>query len=139
MVLLFSLYWFVGETPRYGYPLETLGIIAVTLMLVLGISLTVGVYSTLSDTFGRVMGFLSRPLIMISLVIHTGERLPEWIRYWVSWNPLADINEMLRYYMLGLPPMAEATVEYPVFLSILLLAFGMISYQANRFRLMRQD
>jgi capsular polysaccharide transport system permease protein len=139
IVLLLGLYWFTGETPQLGYPLETLGLYGLTLMMVLGISLIVGVYSTISDAFGRVIGFLSRPLIMVSLVIHLGSGLPPNIQYWVSWNPLADVNELVRYYMLGIPPMPDATVAYPALVSLLLLGFGMIAYQANRYRIIRQD
>jgi capsular polysaccharide transport system permease protein len=139
MVLLLALYWFAGITPQLDYPLEALGVYALTLVMVLGISLIVGVYSTISDAFGRVMGFLTRPLIMISLVFHLGSGLPDDIRYWVSWNPLANVNELVRYYMLGLTPMPEATVEYPALVSLLLLGLGMIVYQANRHRIMRQD
>jgi capsular polysaccharide transport system permease protein len=139
MVLLLGLYWFAGITPQLDYPLEALGLYALTLVMVLGISLIVGVYSTISDTFARVMGFVTRPLIMVSLVFHLGSGLPEDIRYWVSWNPLANVNELVRYYMLGLTPMPEATVEYPALVALLVLGFGMIAYQAHRYRIIRQD
>jgi capsular polysaccharide transport system permease protein len=138
-VLFFGCYWFAGITPQLGYPLEALGLYGLTIVMVLGISLIVGVYSTLSDTFNRVIGFLSRPLIMISLVIHLGSGLPATIQYWVSWNPLADVNEMVRYYMLGLTHMPYATVQYPALVALFLLAFGLIAYQANRYRIIRQD
>jgi capsular polysaccharide transport system permease protein len=139
IAMLLGLYWFAGITPQLYYPLEALGIYAITLVMVLGVSLIVGVYSALSDSFRRIMGFLTRPLIMVSLVIHLGSGLPEDIRYWVSWNPLADLNELIRFYMLGLTPMPEATVEYPALVSLLLLALGMIVYQANRYRIIRAD
>jgi ABC-type polysaccharide/polyol phosphate export permease len=53
-------------------------------------------------------------------------QLPATARYWVSWNPLAHINELVRFYMLGIPPMPEATPEYPALVAVLLLAFGLI-------------
>jgi capsular polysaccharide transport system permease protein len=139
IVMLLAIYWFAGITPQLDYPLEALGIYGLTLMMVLGISLIVGVYSTISDGFRRIVGFLTRPLIMVSLVIHLGLGLPEDIRYWVSWNPLADLNEMMRFYMLGLTPMPEATVEYPALVALFSLALGMIAYQANRYRIIRSD
>jgi capsular polysaccharide transport system permease protein len=80
IVMLLALYWFAGITPQLYYPLEALGIYALTLVMVLGISLIVGVYSTISDGFRRVVGFLTRPLIMVSLVIHLGSGLPQPLR-----------------------------------------------------------
>jgi hypothetical protein len=41
--------------------------------------------------------------------------------------------------MLGITPMPQATVAYPALVALLLLGFGMIAYQANRYRIIRQD
>ena len=138
-VLLLGLYWFADLTPSFPGPLEAIGMIAMLLMMGMGISLTVGIFATISDTFDRVLGFITRPLIFVSLVMHLGIQLPANIRYWISWNPLADINEFLRYYALGIPPMPEATVAYPALLALLVLAFGLMVYQVYRYRILRQE
>jgi capsular polysaccharide transport system permease protein len=139
IALLAGLYWFAGLVPALTDPLATLGMFGLLFMFMLGVSLIVGIYSTLSDTFDRVLGFLTRPLIFGSLVIHIGYQLPPQIRYWVSWNPLADIMELIRYYLLGIPAMPEATVTYPAFFALLALALGLIVYYANRHRILRQE
>jgi capsular polysaccharide transport system permease protein len=139
VLLILGFYWFLGLVPAFFDPLATIGMFGLLLMMMMGISLTVGVYSTISDTFDRILGFATRPLVLFSLVIHLGIQLPPTARYWVSWNPLADINELVRFYMLGIPPMPEATVAYPALVAVLMLAFGFITYYANRYRILRQE
>jgi capsular polysaccharide transport system permease protein len=137
--LILGLYWFADMTPRFPDPLAVIGLFGLIIMLTLGISLTVGIYSTMSDTFERVLGFVTRPLIFVSLVFHLGTDLPDQVRYWASWNPLADVNELIRSYMLGIKPMPEATISYPALVAILTLAMGLIVYYANRFRILQQE
>ena len=139
VVVLLGVYWFADMVPTFPGPLEAIGMIAMLLMMGMGISLTVGIFATISDTFDRVLGFITRPLIFVSLVMHLGIQLPANVRYWISWNPLADINEFLRYYALGIPPMPEATVAYPALLALLVLAFGLMVYQVYRYRILRQE
>jgi capsular polysaccharide transport system permease protein len=137
-ILFFALYWFADLKPSIPEPLEAIGLCGLIFMITLGISLIVGVYSILSDTFDRVLGFVHRPLIFVSLVLHVGNQLPSQARYWISWNPLADINEYLRLFMLGIPKMPEATLGYPALVGVLVLAYGLILYYANRRRILQQ-
>ena len=139
IVVLLGLYWFADIAPSFPGPLEAIGMIALLFTMALGLSLIVGIFATLSDTFDRLLGFLSRPLIFVSLVMHIGIQLPETARYWISWNPLADINEFLRYYALGIPPMPEATIAYPAFFALMTLTFGLMVYQVYRYRILRQE
>jgi capsular polysaccharide transport system permease protein len=138
-VLLLAMYWFADIAPSFPGPLEAIGMIALLMMMALGISLIVGIFATVSDTFDRLLGFLSRPLIIVSLVMHIGIQLPPTARYWISWNPLADINEYLRYYALGIPPMPEATIAYPALVALMMLTFGLMVYQVYRYRILRLE
>jgi capsular polysaccharide transport system permease protein len=136
---LFCLYWFADMVPSFYDPLATIGLYLLLFVLMIGVGLVVGVYSIMSDTFKRVKTFAMRPLILLSLVIHTGSQLPPAAQYWVSWNPLACITELSRYYMLGLPPIPYVTATYPAMWAIFLLAFGLIVYQVNRNRILRYE
>jgi capsular polysaccharide transport system permease protein len=137
-ILFLGLWWFADLKPSFPDPLGVLGVCGLVFMTTMGVSLIVGVYSILSDTFDRVLGFLHRPLIFISLVLHLGNQLPPQARYWASWNPLADINEYLRLYTLGIPKMPEASLGYPAFVGLLALAYGLVLYYANRRRILQQ-
>lgn len=106
--------------------------------MVFGLSLGVGVYTAIYEELERVLRLLTRPLIFVSAVFHTANQLPERARYLISWNPLAQINEFARYYMLGIQPFPEADMTYTVVVAMLVLAWAMIAYYSNRFRVLQK-
>jgi len=138
VALFFVFYWFLDLEPALPDPLDALVTAGVMIMFTLGLSLVAGVYSTLYDWVDRLLNLVRRPMIFVSAVFHTASQLPEKARYIISFNPLAQINEHLRYYVLGIPPFPEADLGYATLVSLLLICWGLIAYWANRYRILQK-
>jgi capsular polysaccharide transport system permease protein len=80
----------------------------------------------------------SRPLMFVSAVFYTPNDLPAEARYFLSWNPIVQIIEYIRYYALGVRLFPEADFWYALLLALCAMFFGVIGYYANRFRLIEK-
>jgi capsular polysaccharide transport system permease protein len=137
-VLMFvGFWWFLGEVPLLPDPLMMMATLGMTVMLTLGISLVAGVYSMIYEEVDRLLPLLRRPLILLSGVMHTQDQLPETARYALSWNPLAQISDHMRAYVLGTPLSPEADLIYTAIVSFLFLGWGLTVYYTKRVRILQ--
>jgi capsular polysaccharide transport system permease protein len=137
-LMLFLLYWFFDLTIRTDALLQAAAVILVTTAAGFGISLLIATYSALYGIVGQIVGMSGRVLIFVSCVLHDGGDLPASLRAIIAWNPIANMEEFIRYYILGVPLIPEVSMSYMWFTSLGFLSIGLISYYANRFRLLRQ-
>ncbi|CAN5270802.1 Vi polysaccharide ABC transporter inner membrane protein VexB [soil metagenome] len=135
-ILLFG--WFTGIKPPYSDPLGVMGIIGILVLFSLGLALMMGTYCSLHDDLAKMIGFVSRPLLFLSAIFFPMSQLPSSVRKVLAWNPLAQIIEHLRHYMLGMPLFPEASLEYTALSSFLIFGVGVIVYFANRFKLIQR-
>jgi capsular polysaccharide transport system permease protein len=102
-----------------------------------GIALIIATYGTMYDVILKVLSFMSRPLLFVSAVFYTASDLPSTARYVLSWNPLAQIIEHMRFYALGMKLFPEADIAWPMLFTLIVLFFGFAGYYANRHRLIQ--
>jgi capsular polysaccharide transport system permease protein len=138
VLVLFLLYWFFGLGIRTDALLQFTGVLAITSMAGFGISLLAAVYSRFYTVVAQVLGMSGRLLLFVSIVLHDGNDLPSSARAIVAWNPIAHMEEYLRYYALGVPLIPEASFRYMTMSALCFLFFGFVAYYANRLRLMQQ-
>ncbi len=137
-IMVFVLAWFFSIYADFPHILELISILAMMLCMGFGISLLVAVNGMLYESVNRVVQISTRPLIFISGVMYSVNDLPIAVRQALSWNPLLQFIEFIRVYALGTKPFPELDLEYVGLLSLAFLGVGMLSYYANRFRLIQQ-
>ena len=136
--IFFALDWFMGLHINLQNILPFVGVLVLAMALGFGVSLFTGTYSSLYESFSKVQSLFNRPLLLISAVFYTPNDLPVRARYFISWNPIAQLIEYARYYALGIPLFPEASIVYPAVCALVALFLGFVVYYANRFRLLER-
>lgn len=138
VLFILAFAWFRDIAPAYPDPLGLAYVLALLMMLCLGLGLLLGTYAALFDDLAKMASVLTRPLLFVSAVFFSMNQLPAAARKILAWNPLAQIIEHIRHYMLGMPLFPEASLEYMTLSSIMIFCFGVIVYAANRFKLIQK-
>ena len=131
-LLLFGLWWFLGLSIQTDRLLELMGAVGLMLAISFGVSLTLGVYGTFYPVISSALGAMSRGLLLLCAVMHPMEDLPVSGTYYLSFNPIAHLEEMIRLYALGIKPFAGVSLAYPSYFALGFLFLGFASYYANR-------
>ncbi|MFW6028163.1 MAG: ABC transporter permease [bacterium] len=134
---IFLIWWFFGMFPSLPRPLEALGVLGALLAGCFGVSLILGVYGTFYETLPRIIRLATRPIIFISDVMIPVSMLPSYMREYLAWNPLLQFIQHFRLYAAGLQTIPEANLAYACFVSACVLGVGMLTYYANRYRLVQ--
>ena len=137
-MIFFVLAWYFELHLNLWNILPIIGILMITIVLGFGIALFNGTYGCLYDGYTKSASFLSRPLLFVSAIFYTPNDLPAEARYYLSWNPIAQLVEYARYYALGTRLFPEASLLYPVLVALIALFMGFIAYYPNRFRLLER-
>lgn len=136
--LIGGLYWIA----EYDISAENYPLLLTTALLVmlntLGISILLGVYKTKSESFQRAVTVASQPLLYISAVFYPLSIMPLSAQYWLSWNPIVQVNELVRTAMFGWTPPRDISIEYLFLFTSVSLFFGYVTYFANRFALLKR-
>lgn len=138
MLIFFGMSWFFNLHINLHNILPIISILLVTMALGFGIALFNGTYGCIYDGYSKFVSFFSRPLIFVSAIFYTPNDLPAQARYYLSWNPIAQLVEYLRYYALGVRLFPEASITYPITVAVIALFLGFIAYYPNRFRLLER-
>ena len=76
--------------------------------------------------------------MLLCAVMHPIGELPSAASYYISWNPVAHMEEKLREYALGIKPYPGISVGYPAAFALIVLFLGFASYQVNRFKVLER-
>ncbi len=137
-IVFFLLAWFLGVWIKLDNALPLIGIILTAMTMSFGVSLLLATYDYIYDGLLKAVSVFSRPMMFISAVFYTPNDLPAAARYTLSWNPVVQINEYVRYYALGIRLFPEADFWYVLAWALCALFLGVIGYYANRFRLIEK-
>ena len=132
LIVMFCLWWFLDLAMNGDRIFQFLGILAMMAVAAFGLSLFLGVYGTLFPLISRVVRMMSMGLLMVCAVIHPLTELPSKVSYYLSWNPVANMEEYLRLYGLGITPDSNVTLSYPLGFTLTVLFLGFTGYYANR-------
>ena len=132
LIMMFCLWWFLDLSMKSDHILQFLGILAMMVVAGFGISLFFGVYGTLFPLISRVVRMMSMGLLMVCAVIHPLAELPSKTSYILSWNPVANMEEYLRLYGLGIKPDSNVSLNYAMGFTLTILFLGFTGYYANR-------
>ena len=132
LIVMFCLWWFLDLAMNGDRIFQFLGILAMMAVAAFGLSLFLGVYGTLFPLISRVVRMMSMGLLMVCAVIHPLTELPSKVSYYLSWNPVANMEEYLRLYGLGITPDSNVTLTYPLGFTLTVLFLGFTGYYANR-------
>lgn len=138
MLTLFLLWWFLGLHIRTDRLPQAIGVMCMMMASGLGISLIVGTYGTLYPVINRIVGVLSRGVIILCAVIHPMRDLQAKAGDILLWNPLAHMEELIRFYALGMRPYLGVSVGYCLMFMLLCLGLGFASYYSNRLDLLKR-
>ncbi len=136
--VFFLLAWFFGVWIKLDNALPLIGIVLTAMTMSFGFSLLLATYGYLYDGLLKAVSNVSRPLLFVSAVFYTPNDLPSEARYVLSWNPIVQINEYVRFYALGIRLFPEADFRYVLLWALCALFIGVIGYYANRFRLIEK-
>lgn len=134
---LLLIWWVAGIAPSFPRPLEAIGVLLALLIGAFGCALLLSVYGTFYENLPRTIGMLRRPLILMSGVIFPVTALPPAIQWYLSWNPLLQFIEGIRYFAAGHPVFMYWDLAYASVLSVAVFGIGYIAYYANRYRLVQ--
>lgn len=136
--LIGGLFWVLGYelTPR-DTPLLLITIV-LALLNTLGLSILFGVYKTKSESFQRAVTIAAQPLLFISAVFYPLSIIPLDGQYWLSWNPIVQVNELVRVAMFGWTPATDVSLEYLCMCTLVTLFLAYLAYFANRFTLLKK-
>ncbi len=115
-------------------PLAFIGVIGLLFVFTQGMGLIADVYSTRSDNLRRVFTLLDRPLFFLSGVFYTVDVVPDRLRPYILWNPLAHALDLGRDAMLS-EYTSPCSWLYLSMWSFGLLLFGLGAYRSNLHRL----
>jgi capsular polysaccharide transport system permease protein len=137
-LVLFLLAWFFDAWIKVENGLPLIGVLLTAMAMGFGVSLLLATYGYLYEGLLKGVSAFSRPLMFVSAVFYTPNDLPAEARYFLSWNPIVQIIEYIRYYALGIRLFPEADFWYALLWALCALFLGAISYYANRFRLIEK-
>ncbi|MEM8686531.1 MAG: ABC transporter permease [Pseudomonadota bacterium] len=136
--LIGGLYWILGyEIAPRDVPL-LLVTIALALLNALGLSIFLGVYKTKSESFQRAVTIATQPLLFVSAVFYPLSIIPLEGQYWLSWNPIVQVNELVRVAIFGWTPANDVSLEYLFLCTLVSLFLAYLAYFANRFTLLKK-
>lgn len=136
--LMGALFWIAAyDVSAQDFPL-LLATVVLALLNALGISILLGVYKTKSESFQRAVTVASQPLLYISAVFYPLSIMPLNAQYWLSWNPVVQVNELVRTAMFGWSTPRDVSIEYLFFFTSATLFFGYVTYFTNRFKLLKR-
>lgn len=136
--LIGGLYWVAEyDISARDYPL-LITTIVLGLLNTLGIGILLGVYKTRSESFQRAVTLASQPLLFVSAVFYPLSIIPLAGQYWLSWNPIVQVNELIRVAMFGWTPARDVSLEYLFVFTAATLFLAYVAYFANRFTLLRR-
>ncbi|MEM7425904.1 MAG: ABC transporter permease [Pseudomonadota bacterium] len=133
-----GLYWIGGyavEVRNFPLFFATFGL---ALVSAFGLALLSGVYRTLNEGIHRAVPIFSAPLIFVSAVFYPLSILPYQLQYWLSWNPIVQVNELMRIALFGAAQQRDVDLNYLFLFAIYACFLGTISYFANRFKLLKR-
>lgn len=133
MLTMLGLHFF-HKPVEFEDPLRFLAAIGLLFVFTQGLGLIADVYSTRSDNMRRVFMLLDRPLFFLSGVFFTLEVVPEGLREYLMWNPLAHAIDLGRGAMLS-EYTSPCSWLYLSMWSFSLLLFGLGAYRSNLHRL----
>ena len=137
-VLLFGLWWFLDLAINFGELLPALGLLSMMVVFAFGLSLFIGVYGTHFPIVFKTIQFSSRGLLFLCAVLHPVDELPPEAQTFLSWNPIVHFEELLRGYLIGTKPFADASLSYISVVTISMIFLGFISYYVNRFKVIER-
>jgi len=137
-LVLFGLWWFMGLSIAPDHVLEATGVLVLLMVTGYGLSLILGTYGAIYPVIPKVVGTLTMGLVIFSAVLHPLAELPPSASYILSWNPLANIEEKLRQFALGMRPDPNVTLTYPMGFALAVLFLGFTAYYANRLKVLER-
>lgn len=136
--LIGGLYWVAEyDISARDYPLLLVTVL-LALLNTLGISILLGVYKTKSESFQRAVTLASQPLLFVSAVFYPLSIIPLAGQYWLSWNPVVQVNELIRVAMFGWTAPKDISLEYLFLFTAITLFLAYVAYFANRFTLLKR-
>lgn len=137
-LIFFCLSWYFEMHLNLQNILPIIGVMLIAIVMGFGVALFNGTYGCMYDGYSKFVSVLSRPLIFVSAIFYTPNDLPAEARYYLSWNPIAQVVEYLRFYALGIRLFPEASLTYAALVAVIALFMGFIAYYPNRFRLLER-
>ena len=137
-MLLFILAWVFGDYVRTDKLFQGLLIFVAIIALALGQSLFVGVYGTKFPMIFKFIQLISRGIFILSAVMHPMNELPPETQAIIAWNPVANYLELIRYYLLGLKPYQDVSLNYAMAYTVFILFLGFAGYWVNRIKVLER-
>lgn len=138
VLILFLLWWFFDLQVRFNRMPQAIGLLMMMMAAGFGLSLFFGTYGTLYPVIPRIASLGSRGLMFLSAVIHPMKDLQKKAGDILLWNPLAHMEELLRYYALDMKYYPGVTVAFPLGFTLFSLFLGFTAYYANRYELLKR-
>ncbi len=138
ILIFFFLSWYFNLNLILQNILPIISLMLLCIILGFGLALFNGTYGCIYDGYSKIVSVLSRPLIFVSAIFFSPNDLPADARYYISWNPITQLIEYLRYYSLGTRLFPEASITYTSMFALVALFMGFVAYYPNRLRLLER-
>ncbi|MBY5981234.1 ABC transporter permease [Ferrimonas balearica] len=128
-VLIFGAISVAFGVPMPDDPAQVLAALGVAWMLGVSLGNLFAAIGRVSDTFARSVPLLLRPLFWLSAIFYITAEVPAVMVYWLGFNPLVHVIEVLREgYFFGYRAVLN-DIGYPV---VFALSCLLLSYWVNR-------
>ena len=138
VLFLLGLWWFFDYEVAPAQPVELIGAIVLLAAGSFGLALLLGVFGTLYDSVRRGADYATRPLFFLSGIFYAYQQLPIQAQDILKWNPVMQYITMIRCFMFGHEIPRGISPSVMTFVSLAVLALGMITHYAYRVKLVQK-
>ena len=135
MVILLSLFAWVGMPIKMENPLLVLAVLSNLVVFALGAGLIVMSISKFSKEVDKIIPLITRPLFFISGVFYSLQDIPQQFHHYLLVNPLLHAVELTRAGFYSIYPVDGVSLMYLSSWALVFLFLGISSHRLTRSKL----
>ena len=129
---IFGLVWYFTWSFQLDSPGLAISVYLLTILLSLGFGICLVFLGRLNKWITRIVKrILNRLIIFTSGIFFAAFELPEYVRPFVTWNPVLHAVELFRYSLNNQYPIPNISLSYLIGCSMVLLGFSLVLYRTN--------
>lgn len=130
----------LGHDVLPARPLELIGTSALLVLLAFSLGLFLAVATHGAPRVRAFVRVTRAPLYFLSGVVFSVRALPDELRWWLLWNPVLHLMELMRgCFFASYPVLPEANAGYVAGFALTFLVLGLCMYRVRRRQLISQD
>jgi len=137
LVFCIIAYW-IGVVMSLEHLFKAAACVLLSWLIGSGLGLQLGIVCHRHNELEKVVGYMQRPLLWISCVIHPLDGIPPEYRVYLLYNPLVHTIEYMRMCLFPSYVVDDVNLIYPAAWALCTITMGLITYRNNRHFLTRR-